>query len=75
MPEYLLAICDEHLNMVPPRLIFRELVPGITTELLELRLLKTSQPQAWSRALPFRGISVALRDNLFSSLNSAMKTM
>ena len=47
MPEYLLAICAEHLDMVPPRLIFRELVPSITNELLKLRLLKTSEPYAW----------------------------
>lgn len=46
MPEYLLAICAERLDMAPPRLTFRKLVPSATDELLELRLLKTSEPYA-----------------------------
>lgn len=33
MPEYLLAICAEHLDMAPPRLIFRKLVPFASDEL------------------------------------------
>lgn len=44
MPEYLLAICAERQDMAPLRLTFRKLVPSDTDELLELRLLKTSEP-------------------------------
>jgi 4'-phosphopantetheinyl transferase len=46
MPEYLLAICAERLDMASPRLSFRKLVPSATDELLQLRLLKTSEPYA-----------------------------